>query len=68
MSSLQVKDGDRVRIDAKNRKMDVLDVDDSEWQKRREQWQPPPLKATQGTLYKYIKSVTSASTGCVTDA
>ena len=65
---LQVKDGDRVRIDAENRKMDVLDVDESEWQKRRDQWQPLPLKATQGTLYKYIKSVTSASTGCVTDA
>ena len=46
----------------------MLDVDESEWQKRREQWQPLPLKAKQGTLYKYIKSVTSASTGCVTDA
>ncbi|CAL5227315.1 g10253 [Coccomyxa viridis] len=63
-----VKDGDRIRIDAKNRKMDALDVDEQEWQKRREQWQSPPLKAKMGTLYKYIKSVTSASTGCVTDA
>ena len=57
-----------MRIDAKNRKMDALDVDEQEWQKRREQWQSPPLKAKMGTLYKYIKSVTSASTGCVTDA
>ncbi len=65
---VQVKDGDRIRIDAKNRKMDALDVDEQEWQKRREQWQPLPLKATQGTLYKYIKAVTSASLGCVTDA
>jgi dihydroxy-acid dehydratase len=28
----------------------------------------PPYKATQGTLYRYIKTVTSASQGCVTDA
>jgi hypothetical protein len=48
--------------------MDVLDVDESEWQRRRDAWTAPPLKATQGTLYKYIKAVTSASTGCVTDA
>lgn len=27
----------------------------------------PPFKATRGTLYKYIKSVKSASEGCVTD-
>jgi dihydroxy-acid dehydratase len=31
-------------------------------------WKAPPLKATSGTLYKYIKNVTSASEGCVTDA
>ena len=27
----------------------------------------PALKATKGTLYKYIKNVKSASEGCVTD-
>ena len=40
------------------------------WQelaRRRERWTPPPLKATRGTLYKYIKAVKSASEGCVTD-
>ena len=63
-----MKDGDRIRIDAKSRKMDALDVDEEEWQRRRELWQPLPLKATEGTLYKYIKNVTSASLGCVTDA
>jgi dihydroxy-acid dehydratase len=30
-------------------------------------WKAPPLKATRGALYKYIKCVSSASTGCVTD-
>lgn len=28
----------------------------------------PPPQATSGTLYKYIKNVSSASTGCVTDS
>ncbi len=64
----QVKDGDVIRIDAEKRRMDVLEIDESEWQRRRDAWTAPPLKATQGTLYKYIKAVTSASTGCVTDA
>ncbi|BDA41163.1 Dihydroxy-acid dehydratase [Coccomyxa sp. Obi] len=63
-----VKDGDTIRIDAEKRRMDVLNVDNAEWQRRRDAWTAPPLKATQGTLYKYIKAVTSASTGCVTDA
>ena len=64
---LQVQNGDVVRIDAKNRSMDVLGMDEAEWDRRRAQWVAPPLKATQGTLYKYIKAVTSASIGCVTD-
>ncbi len=35
---------------------------------RRAAWTAPPLKATSGTLYKYIKNVAPASMGCVTDA
>jgi dihydroxy-acid dehydratase len=35
--------------------------------KRRAAWKMPPYKATRGTLYKYIKTVKSASEGCVTD-
>jgi dihydroxy-acid dehydratase len=42
-------------------------VDEAELGRRRARWTPPPLKATRGTLYKYIKSVRSASEGCVTD-
>ena len=30
-------------------------------------WRMPPLKATSGVLHKYIKLVSSASLGCVTD-
>lgn len=63
-----VRDGDTIRIDANTRRMDVVGVDDAEWDRRRKEWKAPPLKATRGTLYKYIKNVASASEGCVTDA
>ena len=61
-----VQDGDRISIDAKTRKMD-LEVAESELATRRAAWEAPPLKATRGTLYKYIKNVKTASEGCVTD-
>jgi dihydroxy-acid dehydratase len=61
-----VEDGDHIRIDAKRRTLD-LDVDEAELSARRARWTAPSLKATRGTLYKYIKSVRSASEGCVTD-
>jgi dihydroxy-acid dehydratase len=43
-------------------------VSEEEMAKRKAAWKAPPLKATKGTLYKYIKVVESASEGCVTDA
>jgi dihydroxy-acid dehydratase len=61
-----VRDGDTVTIDADTNRLDV-DVSDAEMAERRVQWQAPPLKATRGTLYKYIKNVKTASEGCVTD-
>ena len=61
-----VEDGDRIAIDAKTRIMD-LEVDEAVLAERRSRWQAPPLKASRGTLYKYIKNVKSASEGCVTD-
>jgi dihydroxy-acid dehydratase len=61
-----VKDGDWIRIDAKARKLEV-DVPEAELARRRAAWSAPPLKATQGTLFKYIKNVKPASEGCVTD-
>ena len=61
-----VRDGDRISIDAKQRVVD-LEVPADELARRRESWKAPPLKATRGTLYKYIKNVKSASEGCVTD-
>jgi len=49
------------------RVIDAVDVTPEEFEARRAAWVAPPLKATKGTLYKYIKSVSSASNGCVTD-
>jgi dihydroxy-acid dehydratase len=61
-----VKNGDRITIDAENRRLDV-ELSADELAKRQSAWQAPPYKATRGTLYKYIKNVKSASEGCVTD-
>ena len=61
-----IENGDTITIDAKRRVLD-LEVSTEELAARRAKWTPPPLKATRGTLYKYIKSVKSASEGCVTD-
>jgi dihydroxy-acid dehydratase len=61
-----VRDGDRIRIDARENRIE-LELPDGELAARRKAWKAPPLKATRGTLYKYIKSVKSASEGCVTD-
>ncbi len=61
-----VRDGDEIEIDAKRNTVD-LRIDADELARRRAAFRPPPLKATRGTLYKYIKNVRSASEGCVTD-
>jgi dihydroxy-acid dehydratase len=61
-----VQDNDIVTIDANTNKLDV-DVSEKEMASRKAKWIAPPLKATRGTLYKYIKNVKSASEGCVTD-
>ncbi len=61
-----VKDGDPIAIDAVRNTL-TLRVDEAELNKRRAAWKQPLLKATKGVLYKYAKSVSCASTGCVTD-
>jgi len=61
-----VKDGDHIRIDADNNEIHV-DLSDEELVLRRAEWKEPPLKEQRGQLYKYAKTVSSASEGCVTD-
>ena len=62
-----VQDGDIIEIDAEKRTINALDISDDEWEKRKSAWKAPPLEATSGTLYQYIKCVASASQGCITD-
>ncbi|KAJ1964408.1 dihydroxy-acid dehydratase ilv3 [Dispira parvispora] len=62
-----LRNGDKVVIDADKQEINML-VNDTELAERRRQWTAPPFKATSGTLYKYVKMVSSASEGCVTDA
>ena len=61
-----VHDGDVIVLDGVRNTIDVK-LTKRELAARRKAWQAPPLKATSGTLYKYIKCVKSASEGCVTD-
>ena len=62
-----VEDGDLITIDAVACRLDV-DVGDDELQRRRAAWSMPSYKVSQGTLFKYVKTVKDASQGCVTDA
>ncbi|MFS4418671.1 dihydroxy-acid dehydratase [Maribacter sp. 2307ULW6-5] len=61
-----VKNGDIITIDAQKNTID-MEVSEEELAARRAQWKAPKLKAERGMLYKYAKTVSSASKGCVTD-
>jgi dihydroxy-acid dehydratase len=61
-----VKNGDIIRIDAIKNLLE-LKISDEEMETRRAAWIIPAYKATRGVLGKYIRSVKSASEGCVTD-
>ena len=61
-----VENGDIIFIDAVNNTIDI-EISDEELAKRRAKWVAPALKFKRGVLYKYAKTVSSASQGCVTD-
>ena len=61
-----LQDGDTITIDAETNTLSV-DLSDQEIEKRKNNWVQPPYKFSRGILYKYIKSVSTASEGCVTD-
>jgi dihydroxy-acid dehydratase len=61
-----LKNGDQITIDAESNTLSVA-LSEDEIRARRAQWVKPPYKFNKGVLYKYIKSVASASEGCVTD-
>jgi dihydroxy-acid dehydratase len=60
-----VEEGDRVKVDIPNRRLDVL-VDESTIDERRVSWQPHPARYATGALAKYARLVGSASSGAVT--
>lgn len=61
-----LKDGDIITIDAEKNSISVA-LSDNEIKSRSANWIQPPLKVRKGSLYKYAKTVSSASQGCVTD-
>ncbi|MNX66747.1 Dihydroxy-acid dehydratase [compost metagenome] len=62
-----VHDDDIITIDAVNNSIDVH-LTDEQLATRRAVWTQLPPPVTKGVLYKYIKQVSDASEGCVTDA
>jgi dihydroxy-acid dehydratase len=62
-----VKEGDSITIDAKKRLIQ-LNVPAKELAARRKKWKQPKPRYTQGLLAKYMKLVSTASEGAVTDA
>lgn len=62
-----VNDGDIITLDAENRIIQ-LNVSDEELAERRKSWKPltPPF-TEHGILRKYVKNVSGADEGCVTD-
>ena len=62
-----IQQGDVITIDADKNELSVA-LSDAELAQRQAHWKAPAYKVTRGTLYKYIKNVSPASQGCVTDA
>jgi dihydroxy-acid dehydratase len=60
-----VREGDRIRIDASARRMDVL-IDDAELTQRQKTWAQRPPRHRAGALSKYAKLVGQAPGGAVT--
>ncbi len=62
-----VKEGDSVTIDAKKHLIQ-LNVPAKELAKRRKKWRAPKPRYTRGLLAKYMKLVSTASKGAITDS
>ncbi|MCX6460203.1 MAG: dihydroxy-acid dehydratase [Actinobacteria bacterium] len=61
-----IQEGDRIRIDLRERTLDLL-VDEAELERRRNEWVSLPPVYTRGVLHKYAQLVGSASKGAVCD-
>jgi dihydroxy-acid dehydratase len=61
-----IENGDVITIDAVKNTIDMK-ISDEEFAKRKANWKQPESPIKQGVLLKYMRSVSSASEGCVTD-
>ncbi|TGD79843.1 dihydroxy-acid dehydratase [Hymenobacter wooponensis] len=61
-----VEDDDWIVLDASTNTMEVQ-VEDALLELRRQQWKRPRPNVQQGVLLKYIRTVSDASRGCITD-
>ena len=62
-----VKEGDTITIDAKKRLVQ-LNIPARELAARRKKWKPPKPRYARGLLAKYMKLVSTASRGAITDS
>jgi dihydroxy-acid dehydratase len=62
-----IEEGDSITIDA-HRLLIQLNVDDATLSARRARWRAPAPRYTRGLLAKYMRLVSTASRGAVTDA
>jgi len=61
-----VKQGDSITIDAKKRLVQ-LNVSAKELAARKKKWKPPKPRYTKGVMAKYMRLVSTASKGAITD-
>ena len=61
-----IENGDVISIDAVKNTINMK-ISDEEFAKRKANWKKPESSIKQGVLLKYMRSVSSASEGCVTD-
>jgi dihydroxy-acid dehydratase len=61
-----VREGDSITIDA-NKRLIQINVPEAELAKRRSAWKQPKPKYDRGLLAKYIRLVSTASRGAITD-
>ncbi|MBF0553630.1 MAG: dihydroxy-acid dehydratase [Nitrospirae bacterium] len=59
-----IRDGDKIRIDIHERRLDML-ISDEEIKQRFKVWKPIKPKITTGYLSRYAQMVTSAGTGAI---
>lgn len=61
-----VENGDVIEIDAVLKSIKV-NLEPKEFERRKQNWKAPELRVKNGSLFKFAKNVSSASTGCTTD-